>query len=404
MATSGLGLGALKFLGGDIGGYLGSKVGKEVGYALDNTFNTHMFEPIGEIAGGFAGFGKGFNAFGKAGTNAAFRWSARTGKDIPNWFMRPEVRTSVGPINQHTFFADNQTPRYNPLQIGMGNRSIYQSPLTSQLDVVPQYGFASNIKYSIGNPTGSEIFATRYDGNPLQWSNINKDIQIGRDAAISYLSSPTKMQTDAYNKALAKRLFNLEINPLVNPADRASVSMIKNPNSTMKGSWHPGFNVKLMFKPNDTIKGETWLNYTDPSKDEVGLDLTSDLEDSAFHEWLHRGLMAGESDNITNAYYKWRAKQLIKPTYTGDYLTKPEEVAVNLLEIGRRNGIINEPYPGFQKAIERIREIINNDPNKGYLLNETVWETKPKRVWDALQGKYIGIIPIGTGLILSDNE
>jgi hypothetical protein len=58
--------------------------------------------------------------------------------------MRPELRTNVGRINQRTIFAEDQTPKYNPNQIGNGNRFTYQSPRLSQLEVVPQYGFTSD--------------------------------------------------------------------------------------------------------------------------------------------------------------------------------------------------------------------------------------------------------------------
>ena len=80
---SGLGLGVLKTLGGYAGSYVGSKVGSEVGYALDNTFNKQLLEPLGEIVGGFAGFGKGYNLFEKAGMQGALKYLSNTGKEIP---------------------------------------------------------------------------------------------------------------------------------------------------------------------------------------------------------------------------------------------------------------------------------------------------------------------------------
>jgi hypothetical protein len=33
------------------------------------------------------------------------------------------------------------------------------------------------------------------------------------------------------------------------------------------------------------------------------------------------------------------------------------------------------------------------------MLNDTRWETKPKRVWNALRGEYIGLLPISIGLM-----
>ena len=80
---SGLGMGILKTLGGYAGSYAGSKIGNEVGYALDNAFNKRLFEPLGEVVGGFAGFGKGYNLFGKAGMQGALKYLSKTGKDVP---------------------------------------------------------------------------------------------------------------------------------------------------------------------------------------------------------------------------------------------------------------------------------------------------------------------------------
>jgi hypothetical protein len=59
--------------------------------------------------------------------------------------MRPELRTNVGRINQRTFFAEDQTPKYNSNQITVLNRHLYQSPATSQLEVIPQVAYASEI-------------------------------------------------------------------------------------------------------------------------------------------------------------------------------------------------------------------------------------------------------------------
>lgn len=143
---SGLGLGVLKTLGGYAGSYVGSKVGSEVGYALDNTFNKQLLEPLGEIVGSFAGFGKGYNLFEKAGMQGALKYLSNTGKEIPRWFMRPELRTNVGRVNQRTFFAEDQTPKYNSNQLPGLNKQPYQSPSVSQLEIVPQAAYASNIQ------------------------------------------------------------------------------------------------------------------------------------------------------------------------------------------------------------------------------------------------------------------
>ena len=264
-----------------------------------------------------------------------------------------------------------------------------------------------DIRFSKGNLTDSNIFAERYDGNPLNWDNINNDILTGKRAAIGYLNSKRKALTDQHNIDIAKRLFDVDITPEVNPGIRASIDMEPNKVSILQGTWYPKFGIKLTFDPKSTTKGNTVFNYKDPKHDEISLDLSSDLQDAALHEWLHRGNIAGGRDSITDAFYKWKNKKILKPEHWSDkYLESPQETADNLIEIGWRNGITNLEYPGFDKAVEKLREIINTDKNKGYLLDKTVWETKPKRVWDALQGKYMGLIPIGfgAGLIVNNNK
>jgi hypothetical protein len=60
----------------------------------------------------------------------------------------------------------------------------------------------------------------------------------------------------------------------------------------------------------------------------------------------------------------------MKPT-ARPYLLEPEEAAANMLEIGRRNNIITTDYPGPIKAKQIIQDIINKDPVKGNMLNDT---------------------------------
>ena len=57
--------------------------------------------------------------------------------------MRPELRTTIEPINQRTIFAENQTPKYNSSQIGNGNRRVYQSP-TTFMGIYPRQAVASD--------------------------------------------------------------------------------------------------------------------------------------------------------------------------------------------------------------------------------------------------------------------
>lgn len=195
---SGLGLGVLKTLGGYAGSYVGSKIGNEVGYALDNTFNKQLFEPLGEVVGGFAGFGKGYNLFEKAGMQGALKYLSNTGKEIPRWFMRPELRANVGRVNRRTFFAEDQTPKYNPNQLQGLNKQPYQSPSASQWEMIPQAGFMSNIRYGYSLPN-----ATR--GNLKQIDNfIENDIfprmrAAGHNIEYGKITMPSLRQFDPKN-------------------------------------------------------------------------------------------------------------------------------------------------------------------------------------------------------------
>lgn len=408
---SGLGLGVLKTLGGYAGSYVGSKIGNEVGYALDNTFNKQLFEPLGEIVGGFAGFGKGYNLFEKAGMQGALKYLSNTGKEIPRWFMRPELRTNIGRINQRTFFAEDQTPKYNSNQLPRLNKRYYQSLASSQLEIIPQATFASK-----GSFTGYD--PEMYLEKPMQ---AIRDIKSGRQDAWAYLGSKEKQQLDEYNESLLKRIFEsneqLSSEPFMiekNPQLRSMTSM-KKPTPIMQkiqdATWLGNNEDGLfIFHPKGEIQGETHIFEKLPaSSDQMYLNTRTSLDDSAFHEYLHRGKV-GDAKGLAGWLYQWKMKKLMKPLEDIDpqwreYAQIPQE-AVNFIEIGRKAGITNVPFPGPGPAKIIIKHIIDNDSLKGGLLNSTKWETKPKRVWDALQGKYIGLAPIGLGasLMLNNNE
>ena len=149
---SGVGLGILKTLGGYAGAYVNGKMGRLAGNAVDNAFKTHIFEPAFEIAGDFIGFGKGYNTFNKLGTNGVFRLASRTGKSVPDWFMRPELRTTVEKNNSRLIFAEDQTPKYNTVQITNGNRTVYRAPkvyqgLYPRQAVASDFGGVENIEF-----------------------------------------------------------------------------------------------------------------------------------------------------------------------------------------------------------------------------------------------------------------
>lgn len=277
----------------------------------------------------------------------------------------------------------------------------------------------SDIRYSMGNQTNLD---------PNRYTNIDdilKDFQTGKQHALGYLKSVRKQNTDAHNQQLFKRRLRdkvpieMELKIEENPYLRASTPMQK-PNfhyNDATGSWEGEIQLidgKWIGKDDNgfflsNLDGNEYgktaiIDRIQPYTDQMYLDKKADIDDSAFHEYLHRGRIANANDKVGEEFYKWKTKWLMKPT-ARPYLMKPEEAAANLLEIGRRAGVHTMEYPGQTKAREIIQKIINEDPVKGNMLNETRWETKPKRVWSALRGEYMGLVPLsGLGLGLMNND
>lgn len=276
-----------------------------------------------------------------------------------------------------------------------------------------------DIRYSMGNQTNLD--PNRY----INIEDILKDFQTGKQHALGYLKSIHKQNTDTYNKQLFKRRLRdkvpieMELKIEENPYLRASTPMQK-PNfhyNDATGSWEGEIQLidgKWIGKDDNgfflsNLDGNEYgktaiIDKIRSDTDQMYLDKKADIDDSAFHEYLHRGRIANANDKVGEEFYKWKTKWLMKPTVR-PYLMKPEEATANLLEIGRRAGVHTMEYPGQTKAREIIQKIINEDPVKGNMLNETRWETKPKRVWSALRGEYMGLVPLsGLGLGLMNND
>lgn len=238
------------------------------------------------------------------------------------------------------------------------------------------------------------------------------DFNIGRKSAWGYLGSKRKIATDAHNKAILERITGdplaFQVEKL--PQQRSMTPMQKPVVGTQMndGEWvNLGDNGFFLYSGKENEAGLTFRFKNAPEKDQMYLSTDYDLDDTAFHEYLHRGNMGVGLNGKTQWFYNWKNRSILKPgfeNFRDGYLVNPEETAVNLLEIGRRADVINTPYPGFNKAKSIIQDIIKADAEKGAILDQTKWETKPKRVWDALQGKYIGLIPIGASLMLKENN
>lgn len=74
------------------------------------------------------------------------------------------------------------------------------------------------------------------------------------------------------------------------------------------------------------------------------------------------------------------------------------------MEIGHRMGITpGQEFPGKEKLQQLLELAKQKYPGKAFVIDALNMD-HPKRVWDALSGRYFGITPIiGTGLIINNN-
>ena len=102
----------------------------------------------------------------------------------------------------------------------------------------------------------------------------------------------------------------------------------------------------------------------------------------------------------TKRFYEYLSDKLkkpwsLQPTSMRDYLDKPGELPVNVLELGQRMGVqVGQKYPGKTKFNAIIDQFKRNNPNDGKLfILDYLNMNKPKRVWDALSGQYFTALP-----------
>lgn len=236
--------------------------------------------------------------------------------------------------------------------------------------------------------------------NPQKYKDlevIKSEFNKGKQEAVDYLKSDIKTKIDAHNEELFHRL-NGNKTPYVierNPGKTASTPMIK-PETLYDttGKWIENGNNSFLQYPGHDGYGKVMYYPNNPPKyDQMYISKLGDIEDTAFHEHFHHGRVNFTTDANTQKFLKWKADKVVKPN-TESILRNPREVAPNLLEAGRRWNIPEIDYPGPTEAKKIIQKIITEDPLKSKVVSETVWETKPKRVWDALQGKYMSTLPI----------
>lgn len=226
-----------------------------------------------------------------------------------------------------------------------------------------------------------------------QWDmpTITQQLRNGTLKAREFLNSETRLSTYAHNKELAKRL---------------GFGTIEEPYNSIARANKP-FQPKLT--ANNSTEGGSFIPGKQPQQDIIEINLAHEVEPAAFHETLHRGSYGMGSleglDNMsefrnTNRFYEYLSDKLKKPwseqpTSMRDYLDKPGELPVNVLELGQRMGIqVGQKYPGKTKFNTIIDQFRRDNPNDGKLfILDYLNMNKPKRVWDALSGQYFTALP-----------
>ena len=97
----------------------------------------------------------------------------------------------------------------------------------------------------------------------------------------------------------------------------------------------------------------------------------------------------------TRDFYSFKTKKLLVPENeapdltTYNYLFEEGEAAANTMELGKRLGLKpGQEYPG-RKALEQMLKEFSESGNEHSHMPSYLNMRHPKRVWDALTGRYI---------------
>lgn len=235
---------------------------------------------------------------------------------------------------------------------------------------------------------------------------IHSDVDKGTKEAIDFLESDVKKETDLYNKRLAQRLGYDHFTPYPNGAERARVQVTPD--------------YETITYPNGEFAGRVAFD-ADPSKDILQYNKHYNLHPTAYHETLHRGYYGmADKDRMpmggnlfehvkrktnTRDFYNFKTKKLLVPENeapdleTYNYLLIEGETAANTMELGKRLGLQpGQEYPGRQ-ALEQMLKEFSESGNEHAFITKYLNMKHPKRVWNALTGKYFVYPLIGTTLI-----
>lgn len=235
---------------------------------------------------------------------------------------------------------------------------------------------------------------------------IHSDVDKGTKEALDFLESDIKKETDLYNKRLAQRLGYEHFTPYPNGADRARVKVTPD--------------YETITYPNGEFAGRVAFD-ADPSKDILQYNKHYNLHPTAYHETLHRGYYGmADKDRMpiggnlfehvkrkanTTDFYDFKTRKLLVPENeapdleTYNYLLIEGETAANTMELGKRLGLQpGQEYPGRQ-ALEQMLKEFSESGNEHAFITKYLNMKHPKRVWNALTGKYFVYPLIGTTLI-----
>ena len=235
---------------------------------------------------------------------------------------------------------------------------------------------------------------------------IHSDVDKGTKEAIDFLESDVKKETDLYNKRLAQRLGYEHFTPYPNGAERARVKVTPD--------------YETITYPNGEFAGRVYLD-PNPSNDMLQYNKHYNLHPTAYHETLHRGYYGmADKDRMpiggnlfehvkrktnTRDFYNFKTKKLLVPENeapdlaTHKYLFEEGEAAANTMELGKRLGLQpGQEYPGRQ-ALEQMLKEFSESGNEHAFITKYLNMKHPKRVWNALTGKYFVYPLIGTTLI-----
>ena len=321
--------------------------------------------------------------------------------------MGKEILSATTPLGDiesaKDIYQDARSGNYGQAALGAGLLllpNFIEKPLKALKRVGKKVVKASN-KYPAKN--------LEVNLNPDRSWNMDKihsDVDKGTKEAIDFLESDVKKETDLYNKRLAKRLGYEHFTPYPNGAERARVKVTPD--------------YETITYPNGEFAGRVAFD-ADPSKDILQYNKHYNLHPTAYHETLHRGYYGmADKDRMpiggnlfehvkrkanTTDFYDFKTRKLLVPENeapdleTYNYLLIEGETAANTMELGKRLGLQpGQEYPGRQ-ALEQMLKEFSESGNEHAFITKYLNIKHPKRVWNALTGKYFVYPLIGTTLI-----